>query len=461
MSIPSVVSLVTLFTSLNLAIPQVLANNEHNHHDLHRRHHQLAERGRYHEVRSDGSSSPPAVPLLKSRTPSHVKRDEVQYNLLGCFSELSDGALLLETVAPWNATSLKTCVESCYTFSSTPFVYAGIFNGIECRCGNELPAGATQVEQANCKTPCAAGTDLWCGGPSAYQVYKLPFTPTPPATQDPTQPVEEPTPSSSPILSDSLDGTIAESPAPSSDPASSESPDGTIVDNPIPSPTADVPSNTEPTIPSSLTISNGLTFSAAGCLNDLFEPTSRLLRGPFFKSDAMTPTVCADSCFKSGYPYAGVEYGNECYCGSAVFVKDLPIDGCRQACSGDASVACGAPGQLGLYSIDDWSWIVAPRPLPTSSDGKWQSVGCYIDDLTRNYTPINFFDGEISVDLCTSACDSSGFTRAALEYGNGCFCGDDIETALQADPHDCDTLCPVGGGTCGGGWRWDVYEKIA
>ncbi|CAG8761703.1 4483_t:CDS:2, partial [Acaulospora colombiana] len=199
------------------------------------RHHQLAERGRYHEVRSDGSSSPPTVPLLKSRTPSHVKRDEVQYQLLGCFSELSDGSLLLDNVAPWNGTSLQTCIESCYTFSSTPFVYAGVFNGNECRCRNELPAGATQVEQSNCKTTCITGTDQWCGGPNAYQVYKLPFIPTPPetsATQDPTQPVEEPAPSSS-----SLDGTIAESPAPSSDPTPSESPDGTIVDNPIPSPT--------------------------------------------------------------------------------------------------------------------------------------------------------------------------------------------------------------------------------
>jgi hypothetical protein len=63
-------------------------------------------------------------------------------------------------------------------------------------------------------------------------------------------------------------------------------------------------------------------------------------------------------------------------------MKDLSADGCKQACSGDPSLACGAPGQLSLYTIDDWSYIIVPKPLLTSSDGKWQSMGCFIDDLT-------------------------------------------------------------------------------
>jgi hypothetical protein len=180
MSIPSIISLVTLFTSLNLAVPQVLANYEHNHH-LHKRHHQLAGRGKHHEARSDGSSIPPAAPVLKSRNPFHVKRYAAEYSLLGCFSELSDGTRLLSDVDPWNSTSIQTCVESCYSFSSIPFVYAGIFNGNECRCANDISSSATQVSQANCKTQCAARTDGWCGGPNAYQIYKAPFSPAPPA----------------------------------------------------------------------------------------------------------------------------------------------------------------------------------------------------------------------------------------------------------------------------------------
>ncbi|CAL1709157.1 unnamed protein product [Somion occarium] len=67
---------------------------------------------------------------------------------------------------------------------------------------------------------------------------------------------------------------------------------------------------------------------------------------------AMTKAVCANFCSGGGFPYAGVEFGTECYCGSsfsngAVNTTTIWSD-CFSTCGGNPNENCGGPNRLSV-----------------------------------------------------------------------------------------------------------------
>ena len=65
-----------------------------------------------------------------------------------------------------------------------------------------------------------------------------------------------------------------------------------------------------------------------------------------------TPGRCASRCEAQGYAYAGVEYGNECHCGTGIKSgtamappgdRDVP-------CSGNVGLTCGGSWRIQIYS---------------------------------------------------------------------------------------------------------------
>ena len=404
--------IVTLFTCLPFGLASARTT-------LHKRHHILAERAL--TAREPLVDAPESV-AFKPRTAGGIgKRDgsAAEYTLLGCFSELStDGTNLLNNIVPWNKTTIQSCVASCYSAASSPYAFAGILSGSQCKCDSTLPETATQVEQSNCRSQCANSDEQWCGGATSYQIYHLPFS----------------TPTSS--IADV--GTVT----------------GSII-NVDPSPTSSV----SPTTPSTLAVSDAISYNYVGCYEDTAEIESRVLRGPGFTSTSSTPTACATYCFGEGYPYAGIE-ADQCFCGATLF-PTTTSDQCTQVCTGDNTLTCGAPSRISVYSISDATLLSSLQPLPTSSSGEWSSVGCFIDDTSARvmeFVVPSISEDSLSVDACTSACKGLGHTYAGLEYGAECFCSDTAPT-LQADAHDCDIPCPVGGGSCGAGLRLDVYKS--
>lgn len=78
----------------------------------------------------------------------------------------------------------------------------------------------------------------------------------------------------------------------------------------------------------------------------------RALDGPMgFSATAMTVAECGDYCLNSGYLWFGLEYAQECYCGSALSVNStsvLPAE-CNMACSGNVAETCGGSNRLSVY----------------------------------------------------------------------------------------------------------------
>ena len=64
--------------------------------------------------------------------------------------------------------------------------------------------------------------------------------------------------------------------------------------------------------------------------------------------DDNTPGSCITSCAGLGFGYAGVEFGDECHCGTGLkaALDDGPAAVCDMACTGDPTLACG-----GAWSI--------------------------------------------------------------------------------------------------------------
>lgn len=81
--------------------------------------------------------------------------------------------------------------------------------------------------------------------------------------------------------------------------------------------------------------------------------TDTLIAGPLLASDD-TPARCVEFCDERGFTLAGVEGGDECYCGTEFREPPVPLDGeqCDLPCQGAIGVTCGGNFAIQLYKLD-------------------------------------------------------------------------------------------------------------
>ena len=86
------------------------------------------------------------------------------------------------------------------------------------------------------------------------------------------------------------------------------------------------------------------------------EPMGRRALTQLVKAeDKMTVDTCTQACASIDLPYAGLEYGRECWCGKELS-KDLQDASdpncamtCNMACGGNQNQICGGSGAIGVY----------------------------------------------------------------------------------------------------------------
>lgn len=185
------------------------------------------------------------------------------------------------------------------------------------------------------------------------------------------------------------------------------------------------------------------------------EATSgRALSGPSYTdTTGMTLESCAKFC--DGYLYFGLEYSQECYCGSYFNAgsKVAPGTDCSMLCSGNATQLCGAGARLSTYQLRSDASVsvisqappgstpttspgsVAPLPIPVESacpatngqtltdvDGANYTIHCSSDSTTTSYTSTQAAQSYLD---CMSACNAAsssgclGFTYVGAANGRG------------------------------------------
>ncbi|OCF78392.1 hypothetical protein I204_00332 [Kwoniella mangroviensis CBS 8886] len=90
-------------------------------------------------------------------------------------------------------------------------------------------------------------------------------------------------------------------------------------------------------------------WSSVGCIVD--DQSDRALNGGAFTSTNNTVQNCVRNCASRGYAYAGVEYGQECWCGDANSRLVSASSGCDVACTGDKLYVCGGSDRLNVYAL--------------------------------------------------------------------------------------------------------------
>lgn len=110
---------------------------------------------------------------------------------------------------------------------------------------------------------------------------------------------------------------------------------------------------------------NNITYKYAGCYREPRDGSRALNESRRAASD-MTPESCFNICGTSGWLYAGLEYGEECWCGTQLSKAAALVDSsvCNVNCTGDATKICGGPEALSLYNGTSNSNAVASAPAP-------------------------------------------------------------------------------------------------
>ncbi|KAJ3190888.1 hypothetical protein HK101_008272 [Irineochytrium annulatum] len=122
--------------------------------------------------------------------------------------------------------------------------------------------------------------------------------------------------------------------------------------------------------PAPTTKKTGLTgqYGWVGCYQDNVDSGAgpvRTLAWQFI-SQSMTVELCLGFCNSFGYTYAGVEYGNECYCDDALHGPPA-VNGeteCNVPCAANPGEYCGAGGRLGVYK---WATPVTTFNKPVNT----------------------------------------------------------------------------------------------
>ncbi|XP_010874728.2 WSC domain-containing protein 1 [Esox lucius] len=155
--------------------------------------------------------------------------------------------------------------------------------------------------------------------------------------------------------------------------------------------------------------------SYIGCFLD--SSKERALRGSVsYDFRKMTSTMCQDTCSESGYQFAGLEYGSECYCGNRVTSLRVRDEECNVDCKGEKRSPCGGVGRLSVFKVED--------VLP--GQRRYRNVlyrGCFREpENSTSAALVHVVQPNLTTQSCVEACMNKEFPLAVLG-STDCFCG--------------------------------------
>ncbi|CAA7263497.1 unnamed protein product [Cyclocybe aegerita] len=113
-------------------------------------------------------------------------------------------------------------------------------------------------------------------------------------------------------------------------------------------------------------------WTFAGCHTDAIDGNGRTLLERFDIPTGVTVESCTTQCAATGFNITGLEFGQECWCGSSFLFPNTtaPLGDCSMACKADHTEFCGASSRLSVY-VDSPEMIntesVEPPPAVTSN----------------------------------------------------------------------------------------------
>eukprot|EP01064_Diplonema_japonicum_P020620 TRINITY_DN3021_c4_g1_i2.p1 TRINITY_DN3021_c4_g1~~TRINITY_DN3021_c4_g1_i2.p1 ORF type:complete len:680 (+),score=221.43 TRINITY_DN3021_c4_g1_i2:98-2137(+) len=187
-----------------------------------------------------------------------------------------------------------------------------------------------------------------------------------------------------------------------------------------------------------------------GCFKE--KETAKVLNRLAYSSGSNTAEECVSACLWNGFQYAGVEAGEECWCGDGVAgAERTATTECDLPCPGDESQWCG-DGHRSLVFATDKS-KAAPTTAPAV---KFEGCHAYSELPVLAYRSRK---GN-TVEECTATCFHNGYTYAGLQYRSECWCGNSLSSNTKVADNMCRMPCSGDSSqSCGGAHRDSVYSK--
>ncbi|KAH8902429.1 WSC-domain-containing protein, partial [Coniochaeta sp. PMI_546] len=198
-------------------------------------------------------------------------------------------------------------------------------------------------------------------------------------------------------------------------------------------------------------------YSPMGCYT---EATNGRALGSKSYTDVnnMTAESCEAYC-GTAYAYFGVEWSQECYCGNQLNAGAVLTSSseCNHLCSGNKLQYCGGSSRLNLFKRLDG---------PISNATTYQ--GCFTEAtsgraLSSKQIYGSSSNGNMNLDTCASFCFDNGYTMFGVEYGQQCYCGNNLNAGSVWAPNqdECSTPCPGNSSQfCGAGKHLNVYSLV-
>ncbi|KAI0791235.1 copper radical oxidase [Abortiporus biennis] len=329
---------------------------------------------------------------------------------LGCYSDTAPTRTLANRVFPDGNFSAETCTNTCFNLG---FGFAGMEFAQECYCDTIINPDDGPTPLTDCNMPCIGNSSEFCGGPDRINVYNftgtLPHPPTPPAGGGPAGPVVV-FPVTEGLLApwayaacyvDNAHGRIFATELPDNQNLTVESciqtcsAQNTTVagmefsvqcfcgdslingatlgaesdcnmgcggnsteacggPNRLSVYSTDAKNITALPVPVVLNSSLPTSWEYKGCLQ---EGQNRVFPYENIWDTNTTVEACLNQCATYGFPAAGLEFGNQCFCGDLSDVTTnspglAPETDCNIPCSGDAIHLCGGPLRLQYYAFN-------------------------------------------------------------------------------------------------------------
>ncbi|KAF5379213.1 hypothetical protein D9615_005881 [Tricholomella constricta] len=112
--------------------------------------------------------------------------------------------------------------------------------------------------------------------------------------------------------------------------------------------------NPLPITPATVVGPNATQWTSNGCFTDNSIGVRTLPLHLEPATGTVTPQTCVDTCAAAGQTIAGVEFGLECWCGTALNVNATSVADveCGTACTADPTFFCGDNNRLNVYTLD-------------------------------------------------------------------------------------------------------------
>ncbi|KAJ7227573.1 hypothetical protein C8J57DRAFT_1093042, partial [Mycena rebaudengoi] len=172
---------------------------------------------------------------------------------------------------------------------------------------------------------------------------------------------------------------------------------------------------------------------------------------------------CTQKCFSLGFTYAGVEYGDECYCGTGLVSDVLAanISDCDKPCAGDPTIPCGAGWRMQVYNTT----LTPPAKIAPSGWKPYGTTGCSQDSASRVFAnSVSAGDTLASINTpaaCMAYCAKLSYSMSGVDYGSECYCGNAWKNGTpppDISSSSCNMRCSGAPGTrCGGSWAIQIY----